>query len=460
MGVSFGMAKTPKPIDPVERERLRLAFRTTRPSSAPLDPAGASERLSAAWALMRPIYEASLPHAPEEGRAAFARAAAFADAGMPAGRRDPGEQAAFYAIVIGAPQSPPSWHDLVDRWIDAGGLAYAIEVIVRIPGRGGRRIDNTTHLFLRPDADAYLYWSLLLLLPRIEAMDAASRAALHEHAAAVARSASAYALACIAILFDDEPLAKEAIALAESDEAFNYRDPWPCELLAILRSGPEFGRMLAHGAAPLQFYGPGYVQGAIGRLPDADLADALVRFFAAAMAEPRRMLDTYVAKFAAAACAIPDPRLAWLFHEHGKHKWLKKHTPLYAESHPTVRPERPREDALATRMRPEKTVPRPAGFTKAELDVLDPTAREERILSQLRWGHLGTAFALRLLAEYPTPAAAVAIHEKITSPNFATQMPKPGFHKELQSDLSALGKKHPDLAKAIAAAKKAKKTKE
>ena len=56
-------------------------------------------------------------------------------------------------------------------------------------------------------------------------------------------------------------------------------------------------------------------------------------------------------------------------------------------------------------------------------------------------------------ARLPTRIAGATHHE----PELRDAMPKPGFHKELQSDLSALGKKHPDLAKAIAAAKKAKK---
>jgi hypothetical protein len=82
-------------------------------------------------------------------------------------------------------------------------------------------------------------------------------------------------------------------------------------------------------------------------------------------------------------------------------------------------------------------------YTKLELDALPEDAREERLLGQLQFGHVGTAFALTLLAEYPTPRVAVAIFEKMEQRDFTTQMPKPGFHKELKEDRRAHGGARP-----------------
>lgn len=127
--------------------------------------------------------------------------------------------------------------------------------------------------------------------------------------------------------------------------------------------------------------------------------------------------------------------------------------------------ERPSDDALAARLVPAEPRKRPPGYSRAELAALTPAAREAKLLESFSpsntnlqmVGHVGAMLVLDVLAGHPIPAVAVALHQQIHSPDFSTQMPKPGFHEEIRSDLAALVKKHPDMEKAILAAKKGKK---
>lgn len=456
-------AKTPskQKKDPVDRELAQIAkLRKTPPTSAALDEAGAMARLARGWHAREAAFVAGLASASPAGRELWTRAKEFVDAGMPSGARDPDEQAAFFIVAGLSPGADmPRWPDFLRRWL-AGGLAHAIEVALRTSTvryvdqpDGSKTLERITDPAVQ--SQAYGLWLLGALRPELAALDQQGRAELHAAALPLVREATAPAVASLAIFFDDEALARDAIARADA-VSLSYRDPWPIEVFEVLRDGETFAHLLSRGGAAFQFFGAGYVLRARGRVDDAALADALVRFFAAAMAEPRRMLDSYVTKLAAVACAIGHPHLAWLFEEHGKHKWLKKHAPFYAARHPSVRGERPPDRSLAARLVPLEPAPRPAGYTKDELEALDPAAREERILGLLPTGHFGAALALKLLVDHPTPRAAVAIFETITHPDFATQMPKPGLHKDLQADLSALAKKHAELAEAISAAKKSK----
>jgi hypothetical protein len=461
LGVMASAKAAPKAKkDALDRELTAIGNVLECPAtSEPLDPANAEARLRTGWTARAPMFEASLPTASEEGRARFGQARSFFEAGMPRGVRDVDEQGAFFAIA-GQANVPdaPRWPDFYERWIEDGGLAYAIEIASRAPATQQRIEGMRTEVVLLPGTtDAYACWVLSALIVKIDALDAAGRAALIAKVAPLAHTSTPEAAAAIAIALDDETVAKQAIALADAAE-HQFRHPWPTRLFSVLRDGDAFAHLLSRGAAAFQFYGAGEVLFARGRVPDPGRADALVRFFAAAMAEPRRMQETYVKKFAAVACTIADARLAWLFTEHHEHAWFEKHAPFYSARHPDVRPKRPGDEALAARMVPEPPAPRPAGFTKAELDALPEDAREERLLGQLQFGHLGTAFALTLLAEYPTPRVAAAIFEKMEQRDFATQMPKPGFHKELKEDLRALAGKHPALREAIASAKKAAKS--
>ncbi|MBK7396198.1 MAG: hypothetical protein IPJ34_07845 [Myxococcales bacterium] len=443
--------------DPLDRELAQIANAWAHPAtSVTLDPALAEARVRTGWAARAPVFEASLPLASEQGRALFGQAKAYVDAGMPRGARQPDEQAAFFAVA-GSANVPgaPCWADFYGRWVEEGGLDHAIATVLRIPATRDDVLRNEAVL-LPGTTGAYLHGVLVALAPKVQALEPAARAELSAKVAPLAHTSTPEAAAALALLLDDEEIARDAIARADA-EALSYRHPWPTELFSVLRSGEVFAHLLSRGAEAFQFFAAGYVLRARGRVPDAGLADALVRFFAAAMAEPRRMNAAYARKFAAVACTIPDPRLAWLLTEHGGHPFLERHAPVYLARHPEVRPERPSESALAARMVPEPAPPRPAGFTKRELDALDPEAREQRLLGQLEHGHVGTAFALTLLAEYPTPRLAVAIAEKMAEPDFGTQAPKPGFVKALKKDLATLATEHPALGQSLAAAKKAKK---
>lgn len=457
-------AKAPK--DRLDRELAQLAqLARGVPTRTPLDPATADERLAAAWAADLGALEAGLATASPEGRELFARARAYVEAGMPRERRDVEEQAAFFAITGNGHGERPSWDDYLDRWVDAGGLGYAIEVALRASTMRKRIAPNEPLALevLGPEApDLYGLWLIAALAPRVAALDPSDRAALRGDAARLAANATPAGAAWVAHLVGDPALAKDAVARAEAME-LGYQDPWPIQLFEVIDDAETFAQLLGRGAAAFQFFGPGYVLRARGRVSDAGLADGLVRFFSAGFAEPRRMIGTYPAKLAAVACAIPHPHLAWLFAEHGAHKWLKKHAPLYAARHPEVRPERPSERSLAARMAPAARRPRPAGFQKPELAALAPDALEARLLHVLSpentdlttAGHFGAALVLAILRDHPIPSVAAALHAKITARDFATQMPKPGFHKELQADLAALAKQHPAMSAALAAAKKA-----
>jgi hypothetical protein len=455
-------AKAKTPIgkkDSVNRELRQIEKVWENPArSEPLDPAGAAARVRTGWATRAPMFEARLDRVSEASRALYAKAKAFADAGMPRGKRDIDEQAAFFVVAAPANvQGAPRWPDFYENWIEDGGLAHAIAIALRLPATQHYMEGARSEVVLLPGTtDAYAFWVLAAFVPKVDALDASARAELRERVAPLAAAATPEATAALAMLFDDEAFAKDAIARADA-ASITYRHPWPVGLFEVLRSGDDFAHLLGRGACAFQFFGAGYVLRARERVGDAGIADAIVRFFAAAMAEPRRMHDMYTRQFAAIACVIPDPRLAWLFTEHGDHKFLAKHAPFYFMRNPDVRPERPSDLALGARMVPEPRPPRPAGYTKEELDALDPDAREERLISQLARGHLGASFALGLLAEYPTPRLAVAIAEKMSRPDFATQMPKPGFDKELKEDLAALAEKHPAIGEALSAAKKKKR---
>jgi hypothetical protein len=451
--------------DPLERELAQLrGIRAPVVTMEPLDAAGSDERLRAGWLARCPMFEKGLDRASEGGRALFARAKAFADSGMPLGPRPADEQAAFFTIAAGAAiQNAPRWPDFIDRWLASGGLAYAIEVALQLPV--ARHHSPNTEVALLPGVtDLYTYWVLAALRPHLSALPEDERAAVRAKVAPLTATSTPAALAALAILFNDPGFAKEAVTRAD-DEQIDYRDPWPVAFFDVVLDGNDFAHLLSRGGASFQFYGAGYVLGARGRVPDTAIADALIRFFAAAMAEPRRIRDTYATRFAAVACTIPDPRLAWLFTEHGKHKWLKKHAPFYFARHPDVAPERPSDDALSARLVPSEPRKRPSGYSRAELAALTPAEREAKLLESFSRsntnlqvvGHLGAMLVLDVLADHPIPAVAVALHEQIHSPDFSTQMPKPGFHKEIRADLAALAKKHPDMEKAILAAKKGKK---
>lgn len=443
--------------DPLARELAQIANVWAHPASSPtLDPTDAEMRLRRGWALRAPVFEGSFALASEPSRALFARAQAFVEAGLPRGRRDPDEQAAFFAVAASAnAPDAPCWADFYRRWVEDGGLEHAIAVALRIPAT--REDVVRREAVLLPDVtDLYPSWLLAALGPKVDELDPRARAALVSQVAPLAHAADPAAAAALAILLDDQEIAEASIARADAAGS-TFRAPWPVGLFSVLRAGEPFARLLARGAAAFQFFGSGYVLRARGRVPDAGLADALLHFFVAALHDPRRMQVAFVRKFAAVACTVADRRLAWFFDEHGGHPFLERHAALYPVRHPDVRKERPSDATLAARMAPEPEAPRPPGFSKEELDVLDEGTREDRLVAHLSKGHLATALVLRLLADHPSPRVAGAVAATLAHPDFATQMPKPGFHKELAEDLDALVARHPGLAEAVAASRKGRR---
>lgn len=447
--------------DLLDRELAQVANAYYRvPTMPALDPAGADARLRESWARREASFVEGLASAPAAGRALFMRAKAFVDAGLPRGRHDADEQAAFYVVAGTAFGTTASWHDFLGRWVTDGGMAYALEVALRVAQLRtpiDRDAPSTLTVLSATETPSLSgYWLIAALAPELAALSADARATLRREAATLAARAAPHGAAWTAIALADEALAVDAIARAES-AALSYADPWPQHLFEVLRDGAAFGTMLSRGGQALQFFGAGYVLRARGRVAEADLADALVRFFSAALAEPRRMHDAYVTKFAAVACTIAHPHLAWLFQEHAEHRWFAKHAPWFASRNPGVVPARPPEASLGARLVPLDPPPRPPGFSRAELAALDPEERERRLLDTFRvdqpdlrvTGHAGAALVLEALADHPIPSVAVALHQRITSRDFATQMPKPGFHKELQADLAALADRHPPLKEAL-----------
>lgn len=451
-------AATPKPVKDVLARQWAEWERSVSPVVLPGEPPpeeGAALRIRAAFEEMVPRIEAGLVHATPEMRALFARVQAYVAAGLVCDAEGVEIEAALFAIALEGTGTHEA--DFTRRWVAAGGLLLAFRIALRATRlSAGQSVEHERLHVLRvlPNEAGLAHWRAIRVLPMLapEIRSAGAQAPLRACVEGSAADISAPTIAMAAIALEDAELARNAVHRAEAD-CISFGSPWPFSLFEVLQDGETYAHLFGIGAARFQFFGAGELLRARKRLGEDVVADALVRVMLASLASPRPMQDTYITRFASVACAISHPWLAWLFAEHGKHKWLKKHAPLYAERHPTVTPAMPPAHVCAAQHIPAKPPAPPPGFRREELSVLEPEARDARLLAHASTSDRNAAFVVSLLSAFPSPALAASLHTLVHSPGFSTQMSRPGHHKLIQADLRAITHADPAMKAAVDAVK-------